>query len=47
MSKPLCALVLATVPFAAVAAPESYTVDPYHTYPNFTIERPVSVLADL
>jgi polyisoprenoid-binding protein YceI len=44
MSKLPVALVLAAVPFAAVAAPESYTVDPYHTFPNFTIERPVSVM---
>ena len=44
MSKLLSALVLAAVPFAAAAAPESYTVDPYHTFPNFTIERPVSVM---
>ena len=44
MSKPLSAVALAAVPFAAAAAPESYTVDPYHTFPNFTIERPVSVM---
>jgi polyisoprenoid-binding protein YceI len=44
MSKPLAALVLAAVPLAANAAPESYTVDPYHTFPNFTIERAVSVM---
>lgn len=44
MTKPLSAVALAAVPFAAAAAPESYTVDPYHTFPNFTIERPVSVM---
>lgn len=44
MNKLPAALVLAAVPFAAAAAPESFTVDPYHTYPNFTIERPVSVM---
>jgi polyisoprenoid-binding protein YceI len=32
------ALVLA-MPFAAAAAPESYTMDPYHTYTHFEIDH--------
>jgi polyisoprenoid-binding protein YceI len=39
MPKCLAALVLVAFPLAATAAPESYTLDPYHTYPNFTIEH--------
>lgn len=39
MPKRLAALVLVAFPLAAAAAPESYTLDPYHTYPNFTIEH--------
>ena len=39
MSKVLATLCLAAAPFAAVAAPESYTLDPYHTYPNFTVDH--------
>lgn len=39
MPKCLAALVLVAFPLAAAAAPESYTLDPYHTYPNFTIEH--------
>jgi polyisoprenoid-binding protein YceI len=38
------AVVLVAAPLTAFATAESYTVDPYHTYPNFTIERPVSVM---
>lgn len=34
----LCAVVLA-LPLSAAAAPESYTFDPYHTYPYFEIEH--------
>jgi len=34
----LGALALA-LPFAAVAAPESYTLDPYHTYPHFAVDH--------
>jgi len=34
----LCALALA-VPLAASAAPESYTLDPHHTYPHFAVEH--------
>lgn len=32
-------LLAASLPLAAVAAPEHYTVDPLHTYPNFTVEH--------
>jgi len=34
----LGALALA-LPFAASAAPENYTLDPYHTYPHFAVEH--------
>ena len=39
MKRTLAALALAALPFAVQAAPERYTVDPYHTYPNFTVEH--------
>jgi polyisoprenoid-binding protein YceI len=39
MSKRIAALAFAVVPFAAMAAPESYTLDPYHTFPNFTLDH--------
>ena len=39
MSKTTLALLLAALPFTAAAAPESYTVDPYHTFPNFTLDH--------
>jgi len=32
-------LFAAALPLAAVAAPEHYTLDPLHTYPNFTVEH--------
>lgn len=34
----LCALALA-LPLAASAAPENYTLDPYHTYPHFAVDH--------
>ena len=34
----LGALALA-LPFAVAAAPENYTLDPLHTYPNFTVDH--------
>ena len=34
----LSALALA-MPLAAVCAPESYTLDPYHTYPHFAVDH--------
>ncbi len=39
MLKRIAAISLLALPLAAVAAPESYTIDPYHTYPNFTIDH--------
>lgn len=29
----------AALPFAAVAAPESYTIDPYHSFPHFEVDH--------
>lgn len=34
----LGALALA-LPVAASAAPENYTLDPYHTYPHFAVDH--------
>jgi polyisoprenoid-binding protein YceI len=39
MSRLAVALLALTVPLAAVAAPETYTLDPYHTYPNFSVDH--------
>lgn len=40
MSRFAIALLAAVaVPFSAVAAPESYTMDPYHTYPQFEVSH--------
>ena len=39
MSRVAVALLVLALPLTAVAAPETYTLDPYHTYPNFTIEH--------
>src|SRR4051794_22950798 len=39
MPKTLSLLLLAAVPFAAAAATESYTIDPYHTFPNFSVDH--------
>jgi len=39
MSKFTVALVALALPLTAVAAPESYTLDPYHTYPNFEVDH--------
>lgn len=39
MKKRLAILAAAALPTIAVAAPESYTIDPFHTYPNFTVEH--------
>jgi polyisoprenoid-binding protein YceI len=39
MSKRLVGLIFAAVPLAAAAATESYTLDPYHTFPNFTVDH--------
>jgi polyisoprenoid-binding protein YceI len=40
MTKKCLALAMAaTLPLLASAAPENYTVDPFHTYPNFMVEH--------
>src|SRR5512144_2367667 len=39
MSKTLTLLLVAAVPLTAAAAPDSYTVDPYHTFPNFSVDH--------
>jgi Uncharacterized conserved protein len=39
MSRLAVALLVLALPLTAAAAPETYTLDPYHTYPNFTIEH--------
>jgi polyisoprenoid-binding protein YceI len=39
MPKRLVAVIFAALPVAALAAPESYTLDPYHTYPNFAVDH--------
>ena len=39
MPKALAALVLAAIPFAATAAPETYTIDPYHSSVLFAIDH--------
>jgi polyisoprenoid-binding protein YceI len=37
--KPLVAALALALPLAATAAPETFTIDPYHTYPNFTVDH--------
>ena len=37
--KPLAAALALAVPLAAAAAPETFTIDPYHTFPNFTVDH--------
>jgi len=32
-------LLFAVVPLSAIAAVETYTLDPYHTFPNFTVDH--------
>ena len=39
MSKRLAALLFATLPVAALAAPETFTLDPYHTLPHFSVDH--------
>ena len=39
MLKRITAVSLLALPLAAAAAPESFTIDPYHTYPNFSIDH--------
>jgi len=38
MKKALFAAAFA-LPFAAIAAPENYTLDPYHTFPQFEVDH--------
>jgi polyisoprenoid-binding protein YceI len=37
MSKLTVCLITAALPLAAVAAPESYNMDPFHTFPHFEV----------
>jgi len=39
MKKSLSVLALAVLPLSGFAAQETYTVDPLHTFPNFTIDH--------
>ncbi|MFO1303688.1 MAG: YceI family protein [Burkholderiales bacterium] len=39
MLKPLAAAVALALPLAAAAAPETYTIDPYHTFPHFSLDH--------
>jgi polyisoprenoid-binding protein YceI len=39
MSKRLALLLFAALPVGALAAPESFTLDPYHTFPHFSVDH--------
>lgn len=39
MRKLICTAALLFIPFTSVLAADSYTIDPSHTYPNFTISH--------
>ena len=39
MNRTLFAVAFASLPLTAVAAVENYTVDPYHTFTNFTVDH--------
>ncbi len=39
MKKHLAIALVAAIPLFASAAPENFTLDPTHTYPNFTVEH--------
>ena len=39
MSRLAHALLALLLPLTAIAAPETYTLDPYHTYPNFAVDH--------
>jgi polyisoprenoid-binding protein YceI len=39
MQKIAAGMIAIALPLAATAAPESYTLDPYHTYPQFEVEH--------
>jgi polyisoprenoid-binding protein YceI len=33
------AIATAALPFAVVAAPEHYVIDPYHSFPHFEVDH--------
>jgi len=39
MSRLTVALLAVALPLSAVAAPENYTIDPFHTFPNFEVNH--------
>lgn len=39
MSRITLGVLALTVPLATAAAPESYALDPYHTYPHFSVDH--------
>ncbi len=39
MSRLTVALLAAALPLSAVAAPENYTIDPFHTFPSFEVNH--------
>lgn len=39
MSRLAVAVLAAALPIAALAAPENYTIDPFHTYPQFEVNH--------
>ena len=39
MSRLVIALILAALPYSALSAPESYTIDPFHTVPYFETDH--------
>ena len=39
MSRFTVTLLAVALPLSAVAAPENYTIDPFHTYPNFEVNH--------
>jgi polyisoprenoid-binding protein YceI len=39
MSRLTIALLAVALPLSAVAAPENYTIDPHHTFPNFEVNH--------
>ncbi len=39
MSKRIALLLFASLPVAVLAAPETYTLDPYHTLPYFSVDH--------
>jgi polyisoprenoid-binding protein YceI len=39
MSKRFAVLLFAALPVGALAAPETFTLDPYHTFPHFSVDH--------